>query len=231
MRVALTNDDGITAPGLEALTQACASWCSVVIVAPECCHSSMSHHVQTSADIVVKEVSSGRYEVTGSPADCVRLARLELAPDAQWLISGINRGGNLGMDTCYSGTVAAAREAALLGLPAIAISHYVAKGREVDWQLASQRAALVLRHLMGEPLHPGEFWNVNLPHPAEGTVEPETILCPLDPSPLPVSFRKAGETYRYCGDYQGRSRLPGHDVALCFAGSITVTRLNVASAF
>ncbi len=226
MQVILTNDDGIEAPGLQALQEACRHWCQVVVAAPDRCHSSMSHHVQTASEIAVTEVSHARFQVTGSPADCARLARTVLAPDAQWLISGINRGGNLGMDTWYSGTVAAAREAALLGLPAIAISHYVAKGREVDWALASARAARVIQRLITENLEPVEFWNINLPHPAEGVLEPELILCALDPSPLPVKFHKIGNTYRYTGDYQSRARLPQHDVSECFAGSITATRLS-----
>ena len=231
MQVILTNDDGIEAPGLHALEQACQHWCQVVVVAPDRCYSSMSHHVQTALDIPVKEIANGRFQVAGSPADCARLARFVLAPEAQWLISGINRGGNLGMDTCYSGTVAAAREAALLGLPAIAISHYVARGREVDWAIASMRAAGVIHQLFSKPLSPGEFWNVNLPHPDEGALEPELVMCSLDPSPLPVSFRKVGDGYSYTGNYQARARLPQHDVAECFGGRITATRLSATGGF
>ncbi len=231
MQVILTNDDGIDAPGLQALEQACQHWCQVVVAAPDRCYSSMSHHVQTALEIAVTEVSNEHFAIAGSPADCARLARTVIAPDAQWLISGINRGGNLGMDTCYSGTVAAAREAALLGLPAIAISHYVARGREVDWAVASARAARVIQRLITENLEPGEFWNINLPHPAEGVPEPELIVCDLDPSPLPVKFEKVGNSYRYTGNYQSRARLPQHDVSECFAGFITATRLSSTNGF
>lgn len=186
----------------------------------------MSHQISTAFEIPVAELAQARFQVSGSPADCARLAIAVLGTRAEWLIAGINRGGNLGADTCYSGTVAAAREAALLGLPAIAISHYVAKGCEVDWTAASQLASRVLKHLVSLPLSPGEFWNVNLPHPPEEDAEPELIMCPLDPSPLPLSYLKVGDAYRYTGTYHDRARVPGHDVAECFAGAITVTRLS-----
>ncbi len=231
MKVVLTNDDGIAAPGLLALERACETWCSVTVVAPDRCHSSMSHRISTDCEIPVKELSAQRFQISGTPADCARLAISVLAPQAEWLIAGINRGGNLGVDTYYSGTVAAAREAALLGLPAIAISHYVAKGREVDWPAASRVAGRVLKQLVSQHLNAGEFWNVNLPHPMEGSAEPALILCPLDPSPLPVSFRKAGDAYRYTGSYQDRARVAGDDVAECFGGAITATRLTATGRF
>jgi len=237
MRVVLTNDDGMDAPGIEALQLACRGWCEVAVVAPDRCHSSMSHHVSTAAAIAVTqqavtEQNQSRYLVAGSPADCARLARCCLVPDAEWLIAGINRGGNLGVDFWYSGTVAAAREAALLGLPAIAISHYVTRARDVDWQAAAHRAERVLRDLVsGHPLSAGEFWNVNLPHPEPGSPEPEIVFCPMDPSALLVNFRQEPGGYRYSGNYQARPRLAGHDVAACFGGAITVSRVSATNAF
>lgn len=232
MRVILTNDDGIDAPGIQALQFACRAWCEVAVVAPDRCYSSMSHHVTTAASIVVTEDNPTRYRVAGSPADCARLARCSLVPDAEWLIAGINRGGNLGVDFWYSGTIAAAREAALLGLPAIAISHYVTRAREIDWQAAAHRAERVLHHLItGHSLAAGEFWNVNLPHPEAGSPEPDIVFCPMDPSPLPVNFRQESDGYRYSGNYQTRQQLAGHDVAACFGGAITVSRVSATNAF
>ncbi len=220
----LTNDDGIEAPGLAALTKACQALGETTLVAPDRCHSSMSHHVTTDHPIPVREVGPNRFSVEGGPADCARLARACLAVDATWLISGINRGGNLGMDTCYSGTVAAAREAALLGWPAIAISHFIAKGKEVDWDLAAVRAAAVLRELIKKELAPGEFWNVNLPHGSES--QPQTVFCDLDHSALPVNYSVENGAYKYSGQYSSRARVPGRDVELCFSGAITISRLR-----
>ena len=227
MRLILTNDDGIEAPGLASLRRACEPLGDLLVIAPDRCHSSMSHRVTTDAAIEVTEIGTNCHRAGGTPADCARIAITCLAPDARWLIAGINRGGNLGADTHISGTVAAAREAALLGRHSIAISHYVAKGRDVDWDAAVRRAGAALARIFAEEQQPGTFWNVNLPHPPEGAREPEIVFCPLDPSPLDVRFRRNGSEFRYYGDYHGRPRLSGSDVDRCFAGDITVSRLTV----
>jgi 5'-nucleotidase len=227
MKIILTNDDGIDAPGLAALRHVCEPWGEIVVVAPSECHSSMSHRVTTTGVIPVTEESGGRFRVEGTPADCTRLALRCLVPDAAWVISGINRGGNLGADTYLSGTVAAAREAALLGLPAIAISHYIAKGRALNWGAAEPRAARAIAHAMAHPPRPGQFWNINLPHPSDDEVECELSLCPLDYGPHAVLYRKEASGYRYCGEYHERPAVPGHDVAECFAGKIAATLIPV----
>lgn len=227
MKMILTNDDGIDAPGLTALRNVCAAWGEVVVVAPGECHSSMSHRVTTSELITVTEEGGGRFRVDGTPADCTRLGLTCLAPDAAWVISGINRGGNLGADTYISGTVAAAREAALMGVPALAISHYVAKGRTVNWAAAERRAERAIAHAMRNPPRRGQFWNINLPHPSNDEAECELSVCPLDYGPLSVQFEKDGSGYRYRGQYHERPAVPGHDVAECFGGKIAATLIPV----
>jgi 5'-nucleotidase len=226
MKIVLTNDDGIDAPGLAALRAVCAPWGECVVVAPHVCHSSMSHCVTTGKAIEVSEDSENVFRVHGTPADCTRIALTRLAPDADWVIAGINRGGNLGADVYHSGTVAAAREAALLGRNAIAISHYVGRRREVNWDTAIQRATQALERLWDRPSPCPGFWNINLPHPADDLSACEFIVCPLDYGPLPVQFTREGNCYRYSGDYHARPRIPGHDVAECFAGKITATRMG-----
>jgi 5'-nucleotidase len=126
-----------------------------------------------------------------------------------------------------SGTVAAAREAALMGVPAIAISHYVAKGRGVNWAAAEPRAALAIAHAMAHPPRAGQFWNINLPHPGDDAAACELSLCPLDYGPLSVRFENTGSGYRYCGQYHERPAVPGHDVAECFGGKIAATLIPV----
>jgi 5'-nucleotidase len=227
MKIILTNDDGIIAPGLAALRNVCAAWGDVVVVAPAECHSSMSHRVTTSEVIPVTEECAARFRVDGTPADCTRLALTCLAPDAAWVIAGINRGGNLGADTYISGTVAAAREAALMGVPSIAISHYVAKGRPLNWAAAEHRAARAIAHAMANPPRAGHFWNINLPHPLDDQADCELSLCPLDYGPLSVRFEKEGSGYRYSGQYHERPAVPGHDVAECFSGKIAATLIPV----
>ena len=226
----ITNDDGIEAPGLAALEGAVEGFGDLTIAAPDACHSGGGHRVTTQTAIEVAESGEERYTITGTPADCARLALRCLAPDASWLISGINLGGNLGADVYVSGTVAAAREAALLGCPAIAISHYIAPGRTVDWLLAARRARAVIGRLLERGCDPGTFWNVNLPHPPGAAEDVPVIFCPLDYRPMDVRFRKAPEGYVYEGNYHERPRVAGRDIAECFAGNITVTRLHVAHA-
>ena len=148
-----------------------------------------------------------------------------VAADAAWVLAGINAGGNLGADVWHSGTVAAVREAVLHGFPGIAFSQYHKKGWPIDWQCAASWVVPVLRRLLTQPWQPGVFWSVNLPHLEPGAPVPEVVFCPLDPGPLPLSFRREGDSFHYDGDYHGRRRRPGCDVDVCFRGSIAVTRL------
>ena len=132
MQFLLTNDDGIDAPGLKALQEAAAPLGSAVVLAPDRHLSGCSHQATTSRGLVLEEVGANRYSLDGSPVDCTRIGLYRLAPQTQWVLSGVNEGGNMGADVYLSGTVAAAREACLLGKPAIAFSQYVRR-RPLDW--------------------------------------------------------------------------------------------------
>src|SRR5262245_42279778 len=132
MKLLLTNDDGIDAPGLEALLGAAAALGEAVVVAPDEHLSGCSHRVTTGRPIRVERRGEGRHAVCGTPADCVRVGLHGLAPEARWVLAGINEGGNLGADVHHSGTVAAVREAVLHGVPGIALSHYHRRGLEID---------------------------------------------------------------------------------------------------
>ncbi|CAN5695575.1 5'/3'-nucleotidase SurE [soil metagenome] len=220
----LCNDDGIDAPGLAALKRAAERLAPSRVVAPVGPWSGRGHAITTHEPIPILRMAEDRFAVEGTPADCVRLALHHLAPGADWLLAGINRGGNLGTDIHHSGTVAAVREAVIHGTPGIALSHYIARGRQPDWDRASAWAALVLEVLFRRPWTPGTFWNVNFPHPEPGvSAQPEIVDCPLDPSPLPLSYRVEPEGALYDGDYQSRARQTGADVDLCFSGRITVS--------
>jgi 5'-nucleotidase len=227
MKIVLTNDDGIDAPGLAALEHICSRWGETFVVAPSQCHSGLSHAVTTGKPIKVEEESRNRFRVHGTPADCARLALTCLITDVDWVIAGINRGGNLGADTYVSGTVAAAREAALLGVPSIAISQYVARKREPNWKSAEVRGAKGIDHAIRHAPHRGGFWNINLPHPEDDETECEVAVCPLDFGPLPVRFEREEGGYLYKGDYHQRQQAPGHDVERCFSGNISLTLLPV----
>lgn len=228
MKFLLSNDDGIDAPGLQALLAAARDFGEPVIVAPATPQSGKSHAVTWETGVRLEPRGADRFAVHGTPADCARLGLLRVAPEAQWVLSGINEGGNLGADVYYSGTVAAVREAGLHGWPGIAFSHYLRRGLDPDWERATRLVRLVLPGLLARPIEPGLFYNVNLPHLTADDPDPEIVICPLDPHPLPLSYRhEADGRHFYDGDYQARQRLPGADVDVCFTGSIAVTELRL----
>ena len=225
MKFLLTNDDGIDAPGLQALYTAAQALGEPVVVAPVDTLSGCSHQVTTNGPIRVEARGADRFAVAGTPADCVRVALHRLVPGAAWVLSGINAGGNLGADVYHSGTVAAVREAVLHGWPGVALSQYRKRGVPVDWERAAAWLLPLLRDLLGRPRRAGAFWNVNLPHLPPGAPVPETVFCRLDPTPLPLSFREDGDLWHYDGDYHQRQRVPGCDVDVCFGDRITVTEI------
>src|SRR5687767_3918721 len=202
MKFLVTNDDGIDTPGIAALQAAVQALGTPVIVAPAAPQSGVSHAVTYEAALRVEPRGDGRFAIHGTPADCARAGLLRLVPDAKWVLSGINQGGNLGADVYYSGTVAAVREAVLHGWPGVAVSHYHREGLELDWPRATKWTAGVLAELLSRPPEPGLFYNVNLPHLASDEPDPEVVFCPLDPNPLPLSYRHdEGGEWHYDGDY------------------------------
>ena len=161
--ILLTNDDGGRAPGLQALKQEIETAASVVTVAPDEERSAASHALTIHDPIRVMEVSENDYMLTGTPADCVIFALRKLMPQSPDLvISGINSGPNLGDDILYSGTVAAAREAALYGIPAMAIS-LVAKGEDLDYGPAAGFVRDLVKEFYPERTPRGTALNVNIP--------------------------------------------------------------------
>jgi 5'-nucleotidase len=149
-----------------------------------------------------------------------------LLPEIDWVLAGINRGGNLGADLYTSGTVAAVREGALLGRPGIAVSQYIRKGLALDWERSSALALPVIAQLIAEGCPPKGFWNVNLPH-LEAGEDAAVVRCDPDNEPLDVRFRRDGAGFHYDGSYAARRRTPGKDVERCFGGSITVSALEL----
>lgn len=232
MRLLLTNDDGIDAPGIAALERACELLeAELFVVAPAEPASQVGHRVTTDVPIAVEQRGSQHFAVAGTPADCVRLALnqlLEQAPD--YVISGINYGGNLGLhDLHISGTVAAVREAVLHGVPGAAISNFHRADFDFNWDTAALRAQKVIASLLEQSLGEHEFWNVNLPHVESGAREPEMRLCEPERHPLPIDFvdDHGNGAFRYTGRYHERGRSDGSDVDICFGGDIAVTRVRL----
>lgn len=162
MRILLSNDDGYFAPGLACLAEALSTVAEVVVVAPERNRSGASNSLTLDRPLMLRRAQSGFYYVNGTPTDCVHLAvtgMLDAQPDM--VISGINSGANMGDDTIYSGTVAAATEGFLLGIPSIAVS--LAGSELLHYRTAAQVALqLVQRFAQNTHTHPW-LLNVNVP--------------------------------------------------------------------
>ena len=228
MKLLLTNDDGIDAAGLQALRDAAHTLGDLVEVAPATPQSGVSHAVTWTEGVRIEPRGENRFAIHGTPADCIRLGLLRLVPDAKFILSGINHGGNLGADVYYSGTVAAVREAVLHGWPGVAVSHYRKPGMDYDWPRATQWIIPVLTDLLARPIQQGLFYNVNLPMLPPHAPDPEVVWCPLDPNPLPLNYRhEEASGLFYAGDYNLRHRTPGADVDVCFGGRIAVTAVRL----
>ncbi len=231
--IVLTNDDGINAPGIRALQAAVSSAFSEgakwAMVAPDTHLSGCSHQLNRGGVIAIAQQAKNEYAIGGTPADCSRVAISHLYPEADWILSGINAGGNMGADTYVSGTVAAVREATLLRKSAIAISQYRYRTYEYDWDRAIRLTAKVLSVLMEKPLQPGQFWNVNLPAaPIDGAADdPEIVFCRRCTQPLPTEFEVDEKGFRYVGAYENRQRDSGADVDVCLGGNISAVKIQM----
>jgi len=170
--ILITNDDGILAPGLAALIRAAEHLGNLHVVAPETAQSAAAHSITLTEPLISQHVELpggiGGFSISGRPADCVKLAMTELLPTRPDLvISGINAGANVGVNVLYSGTVAAALEAAFFNVPGIAISLDI-RGK-IDFKYAEQVAREALDQLVHQSvLTPGRVLNVNIPIPEIG---------------------------------------------------------------
>ena len=174
MRILVTNDDGIHAEGL-AVMEAIAAQLSdeVWVVAPETDQSGVAHSLSLSNPLRLRQIGERRYAVAGTPTDCVIMAARSIMIDKKpdLVLSGVNRGQNVAEDVTYSGTIAAAMEGTLLGIPSIAVSQaYGPQGREhIHWDCARHHAAGIIRRLLEEGIPKDILFNLNFPNvpPAE----------------------------------------------------------------
>lgn len=235
MHFLLTNDDGIEARGLAALEKAARALpgATVTVVAPATEQSQCGHRVTTHDALLVTKVSADRYRVNGTPADCVRIALFALGLRPDYVLSGVNAGGNMGQDLFISGTVAGAREAAFHGLPAAAISHYLIRDIRQDWERVAEWTRDLLAELVAHSLADGEFWNANYPHLPPGPLAlPPRVSCHPCRAPLNVAYdttvlNETDSSHLYAATYSSRPAEIGSDVAVCFGGHVAVSRLRV----
>ena len=243
MKVLLTNDDGIDAQGLQTLRRALlrVPGIELVVIAPDGNRSAMARSITTMRPLWVEEITfedgTTGYATDGTPVDCVRLANLGLVDgfEAQLIVSGINHGANLGDDITYSGTVAAALEGIVLGLPAIAVSQQSA-AREMDFRLSdrfdfeegARFVARVVEEIADVPLQRGTLLNVNCPAGEAAGVEVTRLGKRIYRDELTLTDTDDGGRRRYWvyGADHGFHDEPGTDLAAVAAGRIAVTPLH-----
>jgi len=163
MHFLISNDDGITARGIQVLSARLQELGRVTIVAPDQDRSGASNSLTLDSPVRIHEIEEGKFRVTGTPTDCVHIALTGLLEkDPDMVISGINAGANLGDDVIYSGTVAAAMEGRFLGLPAIAVS-LVYQDKPRYFESAAETVALIVDRLRQDPLPADTILNINVP--------------------------------------------------------------------
>jgi 5'-nucleotidase len=242
VRVLLTNDDGIEAEGLQALRRALLAvpGIELAVIAPDSNRSAIGRGITTRRPLWVEEVDFGDgsvgYATDGTPVDCVRFAALGLVAgfQADLIVSGINHGSNLGDDITYSGTVAAALEGVVLGLPAIAVSQQ-SNAREMDFRLgkvfefdaAAAFMARIVEEIEDVPLPGGTLLNVNVPAGRVDGVEVARLGKRIYRDELVLQEEQSGRRqYRIYGDAPGYEHQEGTDLAAVAEGRIAVTPLH-----
>lgn len=231
LRVLITNDDGVHVPGLTALIDAVSEVAEVFAVAPDREQSAVSHALTLHHPLRAARISEKLFSVEGTPTDCVNLgihSLLRFRPDL--VISGVNRGGNVCDDVTYSGTVAAALEATLMGIPAIAVS-LVTQSAGEHYDVAASCAARLAERVMANGLPRDTFLNVNVPDlPAELLKPPlvtsqgrrsyeGTIVDKVDPR---------GRNYYWIGTADlSFLDIPGSDYHAVSRGHVSITPLHI----
>jgi len=238
MHILITNDDGIYAPGLQVLERIALALgaATVTVVAPENDQSGVSHSLSLNDPLRLREVSPNHFAVKGTPTDCIIMGLHKILggrkPDL--VLSGVNAGHNLAEDVTYSGTVAGAMEAAILGVPAVALSQSFAPGGRdtIPWDNVETHAPGVLRRIVDLGIAPSTLININFPRCSAAQVKGVSVCSQgkRDAALLRVEERLDGRhrPYYWIGFQRQTSRPPeGTDLAALEADRIAVTPLQV----
>ena len=231
MKILLTNDDGIYAEGLCALYEALFSEHEVYIVAPESERSAVGHAITIHYPLRVNKVKRGKhfwgYAINGTPADCVKLAIYELVGEVDLVISGINRGANVGINILYSGTVSAATEAKILGYSALAVS--IDGYEDIDYCFCANFVADLVWNLKNLPLKQPFCLNINFPNLSPCSIKGVKIVKQSKARLIEHFDRRTdlhGKVYYWQGVEQHTETDPETDVVALKQGYITVTPLQ-----
>lgn len=242
MNILLTNDDGVDAPGLRAAHAALRGLGEIHVVAPNRERSACGHAITLRGKVRVERIDHAAFgtafSVDGLPADCVRLAVAHLVKEPiDLVVSGINEGANAGVDTYYSGTIAAAREGALMGLRSIAFSQALHRGVAVDWSAAERCTTVLARQLIGESLPGAGFWSVNFPAPIPQGSEHRVHRVPVAHAPIPLDFEHVQHDgdriyeFGYERSYWSREVNGASDYTTIRDGNIAVTAIPLFGKF
>lgn len=230
MRILLCNDDGYFAPGIIVLAEALKEMAEIVVVAPERNRSGASNSLTLDRPLSLREAANGFYFVNGTPTDCVHLAVTGiLDPLPDMIVSGINLGANMGDDTIYSGTVAAATEGFLLGIPSIAISLTSFEGKH--FASAGRVARELVERFMRQPISQPVLLNVNvpdLPYDQLGGVEVTRLGKRHKAEPVVRMLSPRNETVYWVGAAgAAQDAGPGTDFHAVHEGKVSVTPLQI----
>jgi 5'-nucleotidase len=237
MKILITNDDGIHAPGLKVLEKIARELTEdVVVIAPETDQSGVSHSLSLNDPLRLREISPQHFAVKGTPTDCVIMGIRHLLRDnpPDLVLSGVNRGQNVADDVTYSGTIAAAMEGTILGVKSIALSQAFmpGHGEGIDWSAAEVHGAEIVRKILNVGIQPGIVMNVNFPARKPGDVAGIAVSVQGQRNQAMLNLDKRqdgrGNPYYWLAFARGKEDPPeGTDLAALIDGKISVTPLRL----
>ncbi len=233
-RILVSNDDGLNAPGLEVLERIARTLSDDVwVAAPEQEQSGAAHSLTLHLPLRIRKLKEKRYAISGTPTDCVLMALRQIIKDkpVDLVLSGVNRGSNIGDDITYSGTVAAAMEGTNLDVPSIALSQSGESREQIYWETAEKFAPDVIRALVKAGWPKNTLINVNFPDCKPGEVK-GTRICPQGKRLVNVALAeridpKQRPYYWLGGERDNTADRPGVDLAMLAENFITVTPLGM----
>jgi len=231
-RVLISNDDGIEALGLQTLIRSVTELGEIFVIAPDRERSTVSHALSLQRPLRIKKFSKTIYSIDGTPSDCVNIALSGILKDTppDLVISGINHGANLGDDVIYSGTVAAAMEAAMNGIPAIAVSLLNEEGNDSEFELASSFVLKIAQIVLEKGLPSGTLLNINIPKNCKNN--PDFVFTKMGKrfysKAVDERVDPRGKTYCWiAGELTGNEDIANSDCNIISEGKITITPIKI----
>ena len=229
--ILISNDDGINSEGLHKLHETLKELGEVFVVAPDRDQSAVSHSLSLYRPLRIEQISDNVYTVDGTPTDCVNIAVNGILKDRKIdiVVSGINKGENLGDDITYSGTVSAAMEGALLGVPSIAVS--LATKVDFNFEAAAYYSKLIAEYVLRSNLPPATILNVNVPHMPRGDIRGVLVTRQgkrVYGEPIVEKVDPRGKKYYWIGGYElGSVDIENSDITAVKDGYVSVTPISL----